>query len=277
LIIGQKGVGKRLLQKRLFGVFSSIDLRKNRSSSQNIDKAVCDFIPIQTAIDHDATINIWLSPMGSSQCGNIFLENMDFIILVYDVTNRKSFEFIIHEMDELINRRLNSKVNFIILANKVDDEKDIVIDRQVKNLRGRKWAEEEHGALYIEGSNYADTFLFKYLIDYMMKIINQRNENYIDEELFCGELTINETNITNTTGDVNNQAIKIPPEWKDSNCCQSCVKKFTLLRRKHHCRACGGCFCNSCSHNRVPLAFGTNNDDNITRVRVCHHCFLTTT
>ena len=29
--------------------------------------------------------------------------------------------------------------------------------------------------------------------------------------------------------------------------CQHCAAKFTMLLRKHHCRACGSCLCNNCS------------------------------
>lgn len=29
--------------------------------------------------------------------------------------------------------------------------------------------------------------------------------------------------------------------------CKLCVKDFSVARRKHHCRRCGGIFCNECS------------------------------
>jgi len=35
--------------------------------------------------------------------------------------------------------------------------------------------------------------------------------------------------------------------WKDSTICESCHAPFKLLRRKHHCRRCGHCICESCS------------------------------
>ena len=39
-------------------------------------------------------------------------------------------------------------------------------------------------------------------------------------------------------------------EWQDGDECQSCNKKFTFSRRKHHCRFCGHVFCNKCSSGR---------------------------
>jgi hypothetical protein len=44
-------------------------------------------------------------------------------------------------------------------------------------------------------------------------------------------------------------------EWKDENLvnkCAGCSSKFTIVKRKHHCRECGDVFCNSCSlHKNV--------------------------
>lgn len=37
-----------------------------------------------------------------------------------------------------------------------------------------------------------------------------------------------------------------PPVWQDSAACALCSYGFTMLRRKHHCRNCGLCVCNSC-------------------------------
>ncbi len=45
-------------------------------------------------------------------------------------------------------------------------------------------------------------------------------------------------------------------KWVDSNIihrCQSCDISFTFLTRKHHCRACGGVFCNSCCHKYMNI------------------------
>ena len=35
--------------------------------------------------------------------------------------------------------------------------------------------------------------------------------------------------------------------------CKICNKDFSVARRKHHCRRCGGIFCNECSDNKMPL------------------------
>ena len=39
----------------------------------------------------------------------------------------------------------------------------------------------------------------------------------------------------------------------DTEFCPQCQEKFTLLRRRHHCRRCGGLVCDSCSRKRAQL------------------------
>ncbi|CAL8087127.1 unnamed protein product [Calicophoron daubneyi] len=47
-------------------------------------------------------------------------------------------------------------------------------------------------------------------------------------------------------------------EWvkdEQSTMCAECHCEFTILNRRHHCRACGKVFCGSCSAYRAPIAF----------------------
>uniref|UniRef100_A0A5S6QZX2 FYVE-type domain-containing protein n=1 Tax=Trichuris muris TaxID=70415 RepID=A0A5S6QZX2_TRIMR len=54
---------------------------------------------------------------------------------------------------------------------------------------------------------------------------------------------------------------------KDVTDCQSCQQKFSVSRRRHHCRHCGGIFCHQCSENTLPLPSSAR------PVRVCDSCF----
>ncbi|RWR93517.1 FYVE zinc finger [Cinnamomum micranthum f. kanehirae] len=53
----------------------------------------------------------------------------------------------------------------------------------------------------------------------------------------------------------------------DASHCQGCSSQFTLLNRKHHCRRCGGLFCNSCTQQRMILR-GQGDSP----VRICDPC-----
>ena len=65
---------------------------------------------------------------------------------------------------------------------------------------------------------------------------------------------------------------KVAPKWiKDDEVtmCMKCAVKFTALRRRHHCRACGDVVCGRCSSKKMPLHYV---DDKLNRV--CDDCYL---
>lgn len=59
--------------------------------------------------------------------------------------------------------------------------------------------------------------------------------------------------------------------WRaDNECkaCEMCEAAFTFLRRRHHCRSCGGLFCTSCSSQKICVP----SRGHVTPVRVCNLC-----
>lgn len=64
-----------------------------------------------------------------------------------------------------------------------------------------------------------------------------------------------------------NTVVWVPDD--DVRSCKDCGLKFTMVRRKHHCRACGNVFCRDCSQCKCPLpSFGYKDDQ-----RVCDSCY----
>ncbi|XP_039753795.1 hepatocyte growth factor-regulated tyrosine kinase substrate isoform X2 [Pararge aegeria] len=64
-------------------------------------------------------------------------------------------------------------------------------------------------------------------------------------------------------------AADIAPEWAQGEVCHRCRVAFSLIMRKHHCRACGQVFCQQCSSKTSTLPkFGIEKE-----VRVCDACF----
>ena len=73
--------------------------------------------------------------------------------------------------------------------------------------------------------------------------------------------------------DVRARSVAASSLWKpdaSTHKCTACVKKFSLLTRKHHCRCCGDIFCNPCSSNFVPLPQLLYPEP----VRICDGCFF---
>jgi len=50
--------------------------------------------------------------------------------------------------------------------------------------------------------------------------------------------------------------------------CMGCGQPFTMMRKKHNCRACGLVFCSRCSGQRYPLPYEPNKLS-----RICRGCF----
>ncbi|XP_020295778.1 uncharacterized protein LOC109860825 [Pseudomyrmex gracilis] len=64
---------------------------------------------------------------------------------------------------------------------------------------------------------------------------------------------------------------KQPPFWipdSDAPSCMLCDTKFTVLKRRHHCRACGKVLCNKCCNMKYRLEYQITIDS-----RVCAPCY----
>lgn len=62
----------------------------------------------------------------------------------------------------------------------------------------------------------------------------------------------------------------VAPFWipdEDAPYCQECGQKFTVIRRRHHCRACGRVLCAQCCHDKAPLPYMDYKE-----ARVCGSC-----
>ncbi len=65
------------------------------------------------------------------------------------------------------------------------------------------------------------------------------------------------------------------PEWVSDDlapACMKCASKFSITRRRHHCRACGKVFCSTCCWQKVKLIHDDSKED-----RACNDCVRTIT
>eukprot|EP01111_Echinosteliopsis_oligospora_P008408 TRINITY_DN2404_c0_g1_i1.p1 TRINITY_DN2404_c0_g1~~TRINITY_DN2404_c0_g1_i1.p1 ORF type:complete len:412 (-),score=96.75 TRINITY_DN2404_c0_g1_i1:150-1385(-) len=68
---------------------------------------------------------------------------------------------------------------------------------------------------------------------------------------------------------IHNNSTKVPKEWvNDSKSCMLCGSSFSLIFRRHHCRACGKMLCAGCSAHKAILE-----ECGSTPVRVCTPCY----
>ena len=79
------------------------------------------------------------------------------------------------------------------------------------------------------------------------------------------------TFFTNDTQRIECRMGLAPPIWvpdRRVSMCQQCTVEFTVLIRRHHCRACGQVVCSTCSSNKAPLRYL-----DFDSARVCDTCF----
>lgn len=65
----------------------------------------------------------------------------------------------------------------------------------------------------------------------------------------------------------------VAPEWVSDDqapACMKCAAKFSITRRRHHCRACGKVFCSTCCWQKVKLIHDDSKED-----RACNDCIKT--
>eukprot|EP01126_Amoeba_proteus_P000360 TRINITY_DN10110_c0_g1_i5.p2 TRINITY_DN10110_c0_g1~~TRINITY_DN10110_c0_g1_i5.p2 ORF type:complete len:104 (-),score=19.82 TRINITY_DN10110_c0_g1_i5:632-943(-) len=61
-----------------------------------------------------------------------------------------------------------------------------------------------------------------------------------------------------------------PSHWLEDSTvtkCPSCTVEFDFFERRHHCRLCGGIFCDTCSSWRAPIQEQASEAE-----RVCKEC-----
>jgi len=81
-------------------------------------------------------------------------------------------------------------------------------------------------------------------------------------------LTLDQLNpLTRMQGELGDTAPVWIPDQRVTMC-QVCSEEFTLVNRRHHCRACGKVVCSQCSANKAPIKYRQ-----FESVRVCENCF----
>jgi len=81
-------------------------------------------------------------------------------------------------------------------------------------------------------------------------------------------LTVDQLNpLTRMEGELGDTAPVWIPDQRVTMC-QVCSNEFTLVNRRHHCRACGKVVCSQCSANKAPIKYRQYEP-----VRVCSSCF----
>ena len=100
-----------------------------------------------------------------------------------------------------------------------------------------------------------------------------RGKGIVSSHLFQEPLVLTDKHVRTVFCGAFNTAFLVARQWVDdaeTDSCMTCRKSFTMRIRRHHCRNCGGIFCNSCSSKSAAiLKYGITKP-----VRVCDPCFV---
>ena len=190
ILLGDAGVGK-----------SSIILRYNEDSfKENIDSTFdSNFIEKKVTIKgHNINLELW-DTAGQEQYRSvtkIFVKNSKIILLVYDITSKKSFDSLNYWHD-FINKELGSNVILGLIGNKTDLIFEDNYKEEVSSLEAKEYA-NKIGAAFSLFSAKESSIELKELIDKLLIKYLDLNENTrylsstikIDERSFTREINV---------------------------------------------------------------------------------------
>ncbi|ODV80768.1 ubiquitin binding protein [Suhomyces tanzawaensis NRRL Y-17324] len=159
----------------------------------------------------------------------------------------------------------NSGYHFLVeIASK--EFMDYVVDVLLKIHYNVK----DYGIRNIESKLNVGNTILALIQEWAIMFENQLQLNYVDK---CYKQLVNDGyKFPQREGSLHINSTFIdseaPPDWVDSDLCMICYTPFSMINRKHHCRACGGVFCQTHSNNYIPLvSLGIKEP-----VRVCDNC-----
>ena len=170
ILVGDVGVGKT----NLIGIACDQEF-----IPQNLSTTTCSFMRIIMKInDIKYKVNIWdtIGQEKYKSLTKIFFKNSKIVLLVYDITNRKSFESL-----NAWKKTIEESLGNIPLLGLVGNKCDLYLKEVVNEEEGKKYA-EEIGAKFIYTSAKLDVLNFKKYLeemvnDYISKYGPKNNNN----------------------------------------------------------------------------------------------------
>lgn len=168
LTIGESAVGKTCILLR----FTDNKFMKNHLTTIGIDYK-SKTIKVKNM---SVKLKIW-DTAGQERFRNItqqYYKGADGILLVYDITDRNSFEKVREWMKQIQSNTSKEKVGLILVGNKCDLE-----ERQVSTEEGQALA-KEFGILFSETSAYKDVNVNECFENLVSEIISKKEPDVVN-------------------------------------------------------------------------------------------------
>ena len=173
ILVGESGVGKT----NLINIMRDKDFDSDKESTTH-----CSFFNTKINIDNvDITLYLW-DTIGQEKLRaqtTIFFKNSKIVVLVYDITNKASFEKL-EGWHELVKENLGENIVLGVLGNK----KDLFLSEEVKEEEaeeyaksiGAKWSLSSAKTERIKFVNYVNELIKIYIKKANIKSDNNKKE-----------------------------------------------------------------------------------------------------
>eukprot|EP01116_Phalansterium_solitarium_P023631 TRINITY_DN838_c0_g1_i1.p1 TRINITY_DN838_c0_g1~~TRINITY_DN838_c0_g1_i1.p1 ORF type:complete len:755 (-),score=199.74 TRINITY_DN838_c0_g1_i1:438-2702(-) len=192
------------------------------------------------------------------------------VAILYDCTDPVSFRSVIQYFDRFARDR---NMPVVLVETKVDLEAHRMVDQD----ESRRFAIDLGMQFFPTSARTGEGIndLFSYLATELNNRANPEDPH--EEDTFIASTKYAEIPdyVPAGSGRFNPKRDGVVPKhkWQPDNeapTCPICRADFGIFMRKHHCRACGQIFCDSCSSFRLELPQGGYNGPQ----RVCKNCYI---
>ena len=174
IIIGEAGVGKTCIIKK----FISDEYNENEFPTGSLSFASKNLNVIDNNIEKELKLEVW-DTVGQEKykaMAQIFFKNSNAVILVYDITNKNSFDELTTYWIDKIKEYNSNNLILAIAGNK----SDLYFKEQIKEEEGRKFAQKIDAIYRLTSAKNGEGIkeLFNEIgKKYLMKKNNKENNN----------------------------------------------------------------------------------------------------
>ncbi|XP_065905492.1 RUN and FYVE domain-containing protein 2-like [Dysidea avara] len=166
-------------------------------------------------------------------------------------------------------REIGEKMQALTLA-KNNTETDLTIEKQWRTSLQEELQQEKDRNTELVADSKQLSSLKKEHAEIKEKYVTLQ-ETVSEQEQALIDLGVSLSTAKQKIGELEaTQAAQKENVWVEDSrvaACQNCKSEFSVAKRRHHCRNCGGIFCYNCSDNKVQLPSSAK------PVRVCDMCY----
>ena len=166
IFIGEAGVGKTSLLKSIFGIKFNSEERSTLTSSYSTKNMKVD--------GEEYIFHLW-DTIGTEKFRSLtkmFFKNSKIVILVYDITNEKSFKELNYWYKQVKNELGEDEFTLIIVGNK----KDLFNLEEVRENKGKEYANNRNAKFKLSSAKTYPLSFIKFIDEIFIEYIDNNKD-----------------------------------------------------------------------------------------------------